>query len=349
MRSDKCKHMKNVRQYLIHDILAIARNFFVAFSYKYRLVLVLSLPLLVLACDSDDDNKTTPPPPESPVEESIKLRFIAVGDVGTGSTEQYKVAAAMQNKCEQDGCDFVLLLGDNIYNNGVDSIDDTQFSTKFEQPYQYIDVPFYVVLGNHDYGGDGLGYEYYKSLFQLDYTGVSSKWNMPHHYYEFVERNVTFIALDTNGQMFGIDSEQRQDVSTWITGSQSDWKIVFGHHPYKSNGPHGNAGKYEGISGIPILSGDDVKQFAEDIWCGKADVYISGHDHSRQWLDASCQGTVLLVSGAGAKTTSLSDRNPWLFQTNTIGFIYIVIDAMQLVAEFIDANGQIEFSEMIQK
>jgi tartrate-resistant acid phosphatase type 5 len=41
---------------------------------------------------------------------------------------------------------------DNFYDEGVDSLDDEQFQTKFELPYADIDFPFWVVLGNHDYG-----------------------------------------------------------------------------------------------------------------------------------------------------------------------------------------------------
>ncbi|WP_455204355.1 metallophosphoesterase [Kaarinaea lacus] len=277
------------------------------------------------------------------------MRFITVGDVGTGSDEQYRVAKAMENKCNADGCDFVLLLGDNIYDNGVDSISDAQFQSKFELPYKNINVPFYVALGNHDYGGNGAGFEYQKSLFQIDYSGVSGKWRMPGHYFNFIEGNISFIALDTNGQMYEIDDNQRDEVSAWINNSNSDWNIVFGHHPYKSNGNHGNAGKYEGISGIPVLSGDGVKSFAEDIWCGKVDLYISGHDHSRQWLDVHCNGTELVISGAGAKTTDLPGNNPRLFQANTTGYLYVFVDGNVLTAQFINSDGEVEFTRTIEK
>lgn len=333
--------------------------------FKNTLLYIALIAFVTLsACESEDENNhnstvvensddpTAPSQPSPPPDENTEkksLRFIAVGDVGTGSPDQYRVADAMKNKCENDGCDFVLLLGDNVYNDGVVSLLDTQFQTKFEQPYQDLDVPFYVALGNHDYGGNGVGYEYEKSLFQIDYTGVSSKWKMPRHYYQFVEGNATFIALDTNGQMYGVDDKQRQEVSEWIAQSDSDWIIAFGHHPYKSNGPHGNAGKYEGISGFPIFSGDDIKSFAEDIWCAKADIYLSGHDHSRQWLDISCDGTALVISGAGATTTELPGDNAYLYQASTLGFLYVVIEGKTLKAQFLDSQGKVDFSQQIIK
>lgn len=282
--------------------------------------------------------------------EAGKIKFVAIGDTGKGNSGQYQVARAIKEKCEKDGCDFILVLGDNIYGSGVDGVDDSQFQTKFEQPYQNIDLPFYMVLGNHDYGGDGAGYEIQKSFYQVQYAKESSKWVMPAHYYKFKGGNTTFFALDTNAQVFYLANEQESDVSKWIAGADTTWKIAFGHHPYKSNGPHGNAGNYDGIpDDAPLVGGKGVKKFAESVWCGKVDVYLSGHDHSRQWLDSTCEGTNLIVSGAGASTTLLPGNNPVLFQANSLGFLYVVIEGNKLNAEFIDENGKVDFMHPMEK
>ena len=47
------------------------------------------------------------------------LQVIVLGDTGTGNEDQLKVADGMAKVCDQSGCDFVLLLGDNFYPNGV--------------------------------------------------------------------------------------------------------------------------------------------------------------------------------------------------------------------------------------
>jgi len=87
------------------------------------------------------------------------IRFAAMGDTGKGNTGQKDVASAIARKCAASGCDFVQLLGDNIYDSGVTSVTDPQWQTKFEQPYADIDLPFYAALGNHDNGGSLLGFE----------------------------------------------------------------------------------------------------------------------------------------------------------------------------------------------
>jgi tartrate-resistant acid phosphatase type 5 len=277
------------------------------------------------------------------------VSFIAVGDTGTGSTDQAKVGNTMAAICKQRGCDFIQLLGDNLYDSGASSPDDPIFQEKFEIPYTAVDLDFFVVLGNHDYGAGGAGTDFGKGKNEVEYTKKSKKWKLPSAYYKHTKEHVEFFGLDTNMQMFGQDKDQKSDVSAWIKASTATWKIAFGHHPYKSNGPHGNAGSYEGMSWIPITNGKGVKEFLEDHVCGSVDLYLSGHDHSRQWLNESCKGTELAVSGAGAKATELEGNNATLFQSLELGFLYIKIVDKTLTAEFIDENGVTEFTHVIKK
>jgi hypothetical protein len=151
----------------------------------YIIFIILSLASLS-ACNTIDekiinsdiiiDNNTSEPG---------VVKFIVIGDTGHGNDSQLQVSDAINKKCDQSSCDFILLLGDNIYQSGVDSVNDEQFQTKFEIPYSKITVPFYPVLGNHDYGGNGVGYDIKKSFYQIQYSEKSSKWVMPKHYYQF--------------------------------------------------------------------------------------------------------------------------------------------------------------------
>ena len=52
------------------------------------------------------------------------VQFIAVGDTGSGHKEQYLVAETMENLCKNKPINSILLLGDNIYEEGVDSVND---------------------------------------------------------------------------------------------------------------------------------------------------------------------------------------------------------------------------------
>ncbi len=294
-----------------------------------------------------DASDTSGPPPD--VATGPVLRFVALGDTGEGNAGQKKVGDAIAAKCAKDGCDFVQLLGDNIYDSGVSGTSDPQWTTKFETPYGAVSLPFYAVLGNHDYGGGGAGTEFGKGQHQVDYTSKSTKWKMPAKYYQRTEKGVSLFGLDTNMMMFSMAGDQKKDVQGWIGASTATWKIAFGHHPYYSNGPHGDAGRYEGVPYVPVVSGGAVKDFFDDAICGKVDVYICGHDHSRQWLKDKCKTTELIISGGGAKTTELKGSHPYWFQENTIGFVYVVVEGNKLTAEFVDENGATEYTRTITK
>jgi hypothetical protein len=277
------------------------------------------------------------------------VRFVAIGDAGKGNAEQKQVADGIQAKCAASGCNFVQLLGDNIYDSGVTSVDDPQWQTKFEQPYAGVSLPFWVVLGNHDNGGGGLGTESWKGDIQVAYSMKTQKWKLPARYYVHQEPGVDFFGLDTNAGMFNTHAAQKTDVASWLGISSTTWKIAFGHHPYLSNGPHGNAGSYENLPFVPGVNGAGVKDLLDGSVCGKADVYIAGHDHSKQWLSDTCSGTQLLLSGGGASTTELNNKNPTHFQSDQIGFLYVVIDGNSFTGEFYTADGTLEFQKTITK
>lgn len=294
------------------------------------------------------------------------LRFIVIGDSGSGSEGQYAVGNAIAEVCAHKdefvddmafpGCDLVVGLGDNIYESGVTSVDDPQFEEKFEKPFEPVQLPFYMVLGNHDntayVGGDGAGNA--RGEFQVDYTyfdgKLSSRWNMPDRYYQHSAGTTTinprplvdFFALDSNPiaggfadpdlayayHTYGID--QRNWAVNALGSSDAVFKIAMSHHPYLSNGDHGNAGNYDGVPGelLPVLAGERWKAFMEEAVCDQADFLLAGHDHDLQVLNAvpSCGRTEFIISGAAGKTRSLADteRNAARFQQgDTYGFFWM--------------------------
>lgn len=292
--------------------------------------------------------KPAPLPELTQTPDSI-VRFIAVGDTGTGKEGQYKVASAIRSVCEERGCDFAIGLGDNIYESGVESEDDQQWIDKFEKPYKNLDFPFYMTLGNHDnshFGGEGL--DNHKGEHQVAYhyrdDRLSDKWQMPARYYRFgaplndQKPLVDFFSLDSNPLAAISDFDYKywqlpykKQQGEWIDAemqkSTAPWKIAFAHHPYMSNGRHGNAGIYDYVPGLGLV----YKNFLEKHVCDRADVIIAGHDHDLQWLRPvqNCGKTFHIVSGAGAKTRGFTnpDRNKSYWQADeTLGFFYIEIE-----------------------
>lgn len=291
----------------------------------------------------DDSGSESGEPPPTGV-----VRFIAMGDGGEGNDHQYAVASVVEQVCATRGCEFVLYLGDNFYDSGVSSTMDTQFIDKFEMPYADLDLPFYVTLGNHDY--DLLGNAWFKATYQVEYTEFSSKWTMPSEYYSFPAGHVTFISLDTPRLFWNHEvTEVRNFLRGVLEQSSSRFTVAFGHHPYISNGQHGNAGNYEGLP-LPIVGGQDVKDFVEDEMCGKVTVYICGHDHNRQWFPNTC-GTEFMVAGTAAKTTDMVHRDdnpvPYFEDDTTPGFAWIEIADAEMTVAWYDETGAMNYENTV--
>lgn len=342
------------------------------------MLLAVVLAAGCLAADAPADT-SAPPSTLTPTAEGI--RFIATGDTGTGDDAQLKVARTIEAVCAARGCDFMVILGDLIYETGVSSANDPQFESKFEEPYRNLTFPIYGVLGNHDNSNDpvtgatgtgvGLGHWYASGDHMVAYhyrtDRLSEKWQMPDRYYSVRFGDVEFFALDTNTMMFldaalgSTNPQAYQDAlaqGSWLDGaldaSDAAWKITWSHHPYVSNGQHGNAGSYDGMPApVPGYSGDHVKRFFDDHVCGRVQVHMAGHDHDLQWLKPvpSCGATEFIVSGAGAQSRTLADPtdDAYFGVGETNGFYWIEMVGDELRATIYDADGAVLFERTLMR
>jgi hypothetical protein len=101
-----------------------------------------------------------------------RIKFIAIGDFGTGDDNQTGIAAQMLRDHKTSPLDFVIAVGDNIYPDGG----GRHFEKKFERPYGGLireGVKFHAVLGNHDVRdgrGDQCRYPLFNMSGQCHYT-----------------------------------------------------------------------------------------------------------------------------------------------------------------------------------
>ncbi len=271
------------------------------------------------------------------------VEFIAFGDQGKGNDGQKRVAEAMFEVCRDRGCDFGVVLGDNLYRYGFEEPDDPRMKERFDLPYGPLDMPFYAVLGNHDYAH---GRNHERALWQLDWAARSNLMEMPSQYYRFEADRAAFFALDTTRVFWYGETEQSGWLDRELAASKHKWKIVFGHHPYRSNGNHGNAGQYEGWR-APWVGGRSLRTLFEDRICDGVDLYLSGHDHNLQYLQ-HC-GVELVVTGAAATTTPIVDRgNESFFEASQLGFVWIRLDENMTLA-FFDDRGKLLFERVVTR
>jgi tartrate-resistant acid phosphatase type 5 len=296
--------------------------------------------LLLVGCPRGGGRPGSPQPPAARLEPPGP-RFFAVGDSGTGGPDQYQVGRAIRDKCRASGCDFGVLLGDNFYPDGVASADDPQWRTKFEDPYAELvgmGVPFYGVLGNHDYAD---GRDFGLGEHQVAYGAGHPHWRMPAPHYVFDHGSVLFLVLDTTRLDAGQrDAEREQDAMAKgaLEGNSRRWVIALGHHPYASNGQNGDARR-------------PLARFLQARVCGKADVYLAAHDHNLQVLPPppGCDSLQIISGGGGYQLYALPGGHPSLFQAQAFGFVYVTVEGDRLTLEMVGADGATLFRHELNK
>ncbi len=297
---------------------------------------------------------TAPPPPPAARAEPRPIvapatgpvRLVVLGDTGKGTDDQRRVADAARASCAAEGgCHLGVLLGDNVYPAGLDGADDPRWRSLVEEPYGAFGIPFVAVLGNHDYGGPvpatfcgGLGLEERRALAQLS-LARGSVVRMPGRHWRLLVGDVELVGLDTHvhyyddapalaGALGFRDDARRHDehLRRWNAAPLGRVRIALGHHPYRSAGPHGDAGAYEGIPVAGLVgSGAAIGRLLEARVLGRFDLYLAGHDHGMQ--DAGDErGTALFVSGGGAEHKPHPARSPVPFVAESLGFLLVDVE-----------------------
>ena len=70
------------------------------------------------------------------------VKFGVIGDTGTANLDQKEVADSLAKICRIEGCDLVLMLGDNFYPEGLNTLEDPLFTKAFLDIYRELKIPF---------------------------------------------------------------------------------------------------------------------------------------------------------------------------------------------------------------
>jgi hypothetical protein len=200
--------------------------------------------------------------------QDTSLKFAVLGDFGDGSREQYDVGRQMAAARQAFPFEFVLALGDNMY----DRQQPEDFIAKFQKPYEALleaGVRFHGTLGNHDrpdnrfYPGFNMGGE---------------------RFYTFVRQQVRFVVLDTNV----LDRKQLAWAESTLRDAREPWKIAYFHHPLYSNGGRHGSNVELRVVLEPILVRYGVS------------VVFTGHEHIYERLTPQ-KGITHFVEGSGGR------------------------------------------------
>jgi len=280
----------------------------------------------------------TPPAPYVPLTglAPSSVSLIALGDQGSGRLQQWLVAQSMERVAERDGrLDLVVLLGDNFYGKSLTGTADRNWEMKFERVYwgRWLSrVPFYAVLGNHDYP---LSQE-----VELDYCRQhvgSGRWQMPAHDYvkDFGEVDgrplLRMVFLDTAAPRDALAQKAALiEQAFQQAGPEPVWRVVAAHHPLRNEGLHGDDDALL-ASLLPALQRS------------KVDVFLAGHDHNQQLILRPGEPAWVISGAGGQKLYALgAPRDDTRFSASRAGFAKLDFSASQLRLSYYDEGSQLE-------
>ena len=267
--------------------------------------------------------------------------FLVVGDWGRdGNQNQREVAVQMSKAAETLASQCVFSVGDNFYEDGVQSTSDPMWRSSFEAIYTApsLQIPWYVALGNHDYRG--------VPKAQIDYSKLSSRWHMPSRYYKVSGSligapHLDIFVVDTSplvhkyrkdvhsaiaGNVAGQDvPAQLRWLDEQLSGSTAPWRVVVGHHTIYSGGSgHGDTPETTELI-EPLLRKHGVQ------------AYINGHDHDLQHIRRG--GVDYLCCGAGSEVRPVQAVEGTLYCAARSGFAAVRSSLDSLAVEFRDFTG----------
>lgn len=276
------------------------------------------------------------------------ISFIVIGDWGKyGGQSQRPVADAIDEYSKKFHAQFIITTGDNFYPKGVSSIGDSHWQLSFENVYnkEGHHLPWYPVLGNHDYQQNPNA--------EIEYSTRSDRWKMSSRYYTIKSSinllaSALFVFTDTSPfvkSYYGaaMSDLPQQDTATqlrWLqqtlSTSKDSWKLVFGHHPVYSVGTHGNTVEL-------------IERFKPLFNQTRTDFYICGHDHSLQYINWPNDSVQYLVSGGGSESTPVSPQSYTLFARSSPGFLVMTLYTRRANFYFYNQRGELLYKRQVLK
>ena len=280
------------------------------------LILTVLLTVAGINAQNNSARKNGNARPDAPLSLTLpnkegNVRFMVVGDTGTGTDQQHQLAAIMLRYRQTFPFQFALMLGDNMY-GGEKAVD---YKQKFEDVYKPLldqKVKFYAALGNHDESNQRF-YEFFNMEGQ--------------EYYRFTKGNVAFYSLNSNY----MDKKQVDWFKDKLAGDTSTWKIAFFHHPpYSSGGAHGSDTKLREIV-EPIFMKHGVN------------VVFAGHEHFYERIKPQ-KGIYYFISGSGGKLRKgdVVKGSPLTAKAYDadMSFMLIEIDDKQMHFQVVSRSGE---------
>lgn len=230
-----------------------------------------------------------------------KNRFAVLGDPGSGTRHQRKIARQLLKEHQKNPFASVLMMGDNCYEDGEPHL----FESRIYKPYKKLfeaGVKFYPLLGNHDVRkgyGDA----------QLAYLGAPDFYNIR------LNDDLELFALDTTCFLPGYEKCYTQTPSLakqkmerqlkWLEKSLSEssakFKLVFGHYPMYASGDISDDEDWKEKLEADSKANAKLREILEPLLVKyKVDLYLAAHEHHYE-RSKPIKGLQHIISGAAGK------------------------------------------------
>ncbi|MBI4601040.1 MAG: metallophosphoesterase [Planctomycetes bacterium] len=266
----------------------------------------------------------------APADPEASFRFAVLGDCGSGSEDQARVAARI---LEADPA-LVLIAGDVVYDKGAPEQLDPHYFRPFASLIDHI--PFYAALGNHD-----VQTENGRPLLEALYLPRNDEEGSE-RYYSFDHGAAHFVALDTTSSV-APGSPQRAWLERDLDRTAARWVFVYFHHPPYSSSRHGSNFTLRQQLG-PVFDAFRV------------DVAFSGHDHNyersfplrrEQVVGAESEpgyadpgGTIYIVTGGGGRSLYGSGRSYFTAHSESAyHFVQVDVDGPVIAITAVRSDG----------
>ena len=296
------------------------------------------------------------PSPPAVASASDYLSFLVIGDWGEPSNVEKEKgnAIAMNVIAKKNGASFVIGVGDNFYSAGVDNEADTKFKEVWDDVYNgdaIRDLPWYVVMGNHDWYGN--------SRAQLEYAKINSRWIMPDFFYTKVfkagAKQVAIVFIDTDLFHYGYGGTgdlkypgnrllPNFEAQGWTEKEQTlEKQLAWVEEQLKMHSSTANyifvAGHHDLVTCSNNATGMlRLKTIMENY---KVSAYLFGHRHALG--SAKLNNVMYVQSGAGGQTEAACTSPPGVtsFWTkgNIFGFASIAINGSSFAVDYIQNDG----------
>lgn len=305
------------------------------------------------------------------------VRAWVIGDSGTADNNARAVRDAYLTASVDHPADLWLMLGDNAYDDGLDS--EYQAAVFDMYPMLLRSTPLWTTLGNHDGHTADSATEsgpYYDN-FTLPRAGEAGGLaSGTEAYYAFDWANIHFVCLESYETDRSVGSPMLNWLQADLDATTQDWIIAFWHHPPYTKGSHNSDTEIELVemreNVLPMLEAAGV----DLVLCGHSHSYersylLDGHYGTSDTLDPDTmildhgdgreggdgpytkpllpdrahRGAVYAVAGSSGKTSGGALDHPAMFVAfNELGSIVLDVEADRLHAEFLTRTGQVHDS-----